>query len=547
MPGYRSILREEFKGYDTKKLSKDLMAGLTVAAVALPLALAFGISSGADASAGLITAIVAGLVITAFSGAFYQISGPTGAMAAVLIPVIARYELQGVFEATVIAGLILLLAGIFRLGKLTSFIPAPVITGFTSGISLIIALGQIDAFFGIKTPGESALEKIAGYFQGGSDLNLYAMGIGLFVIALMLFFPKKWNAVIPASLLGIIAATAISIVADLPVDTIGEIPRTLLPAERLRLSGLSLDQIAGLIPPAFSIAILGMIESLLCGASAGRMTGKRLDGNQELIAQGIGNLILPFFGGIPATAAIARTSVAIKSGAQTRLTGIFHAVGLLISMFLLAPVMSAIPLSALSGVLLVTAWRMNEWASIKYMFSRRFKGAILKFLVTMLATILFDLAVAILVGVFVGLVLLAMRLSKNNVSLEIIDIERAGLIDHDLISRYKKTCVIYITGPVIFTNTQSIEDVAYMVDDRFDTVIFSMRGASHLDVSGAQAMLDVIEGLKKNKMDVIICGLSQDAKKIFDRSGITELLGEHSFYWSVDKVLAHNRPHLWHN
>ncbi len=543
MNGYRSLLREEFKGYDVSLLTKDLMAGLTVAAVALPLALAFGISSGADASSGLITAIIAGLIISALSGAYYQISGPTGAMAAVLIPVIAAHQIQGVFIATVMAGALLVAAGIFRLGKLTAFIPTPVITGFTSGISLIIALGQIDHFFGIGPTGGSVAEKLIRYYEDGFSPNYYAAGIGLFVIALMLLFPKKWNAVFPASLLAIILATAFSIAADLPVSAIGEIPRTLLPAERFRLSGLSLEQVASLVPPAFSIAILGMIESLLCGASAGRMTGTRLNSNQELIAQGIGNFILPFFGGIPATAAIARTSVAIKSGAQTRLTGIFHAIGLLISMFLLAPVMSKIPLAALSGVLMVTAWRMNEWDSIKYIFSRRFKGAMLKFLLTMLATVLFDLAIAILAGVFVGLLLLAMRLSKNNVSLEIVDVERAGLTDHALITRYRDACVIYITGPLIFVNVQSIEDIAYMVDARFNTVIFSMRGASHLDVSGAQAMLDVIRKLKANARDVIICGLSPEARKIFDRSGISELVGEDSFYWSVDKVLAENRPH----
>ncbi len=536
------MIREEFQGYNATKLSKDLMAGLTVAAVALPLALAFGISSGADASAGLITAIIAGLVISALSGAYYQISGPTGAMAAVLIPVIANYQLQGVFIATMIAGILLIAAGVLRLGKLTAFIPAPVITGFTSGIAVIIALGQLDNFFGLPSAGGSAVEKLLRYFREGISPNFYALGMGLFVIAFMLLFPKKWNAVIPASLLAIILATAVSILAHIPVDTIGEIPRTLLPAARLRLSDISLQQMGNLLPPAFSIAILGMIESLLCGASAGRMTGKRLQTNRELIAQGIGNFILPFFGGIPATAAIARTSVAIKSGAQTRLTGIFHAIGLLLSMFLLAPVMSMIPLSALSGVLLVTAWRMNEWEAIHYIFSRKFKGAMLKFGVTLMATVLFDLAVAILVGVFVGLILLTTRLSKNDISMEAIDIQRAGLTDPALIDRYRSACVIYITGPVIFTNTESIEDILEKIPGHFNTVLFSMRGASHVDVSGAQAMLGIIKKLKAIHADVVICGLSPDARKIFDRSGITEVLGENSFYWSVDRVLSDPRP-----
>ncbi len=316
----------EFKGYNGGKLAKDAMSGMTVAAVALPLALAFGVSSGADAASGLITAIIAGIVIGSLSGAFYQISGPTGAMAAVLISIISQYQLQGVFIATLIAGVLLLVAGFLHLGKLTEYIPAPVITGFTSGIAIIIALGQLDNFFGVHSVGDSAILKFISYFKGGFSPNLYAVGIGLFVIVFMLVFPKKWNAVVPASLLSIIIATAASIFLKLEVGTVGEIPKTLLPAARLNLSGITLDKVTGLLSPAFSIAMLGMIESLLCGSSAGRMTGKRLNSDQELIAQGIGNIILPFFGGIPATAAIARTSVAIKSGAQTRLTGIFPAV-----------------------------------------------------------------------------------------------------------------------------------------------------------------------------------------------------------------------------
>ena len=351
-----SSLKQEFGGYNAAALTKDLMAGLTVAAVALPLALAFGVSSGADAASGLITAIIAGLIMSLLSGGYYQISGPTGAMAAILMSLVAAYGMDGVFIATLIAGIILLLAGILHLGKLTSFIPAPVITGFTSGIAVIIALGQVDNFFGTHSEGTSAIGKLFSYARLGFSPNLTAVGLGLFVVLFMVFFPKKWNAVVPASLVSIILTTAFSIFMQLDVAVVGEIPKTLIPENRLLFGALNLKTIGALVTPAFSIAILGMIESLLCGASAGRMTGVRLDANQELIAQGVGNILLPFFGGIPATAAIARTSVAIKSGAKTRLTGVFHAVGLLISMFLLAPVMSKIPLAALAGVLMVTAW-----------------------------------------------------------------------------------------------------------------------------------------------------------------------------------------------
>ena len=536
-----SSLKQEFGGYNAAALTKDLMAGLTVAAVALPLALAFGVSSGADAASGLITAIIAGLIMSLLSGGYYQISGPTGAMAAILMSLVAAYGMDGVFIATLIAGIILLLAGILHLGKLTSFIPAPVITGFTSGIAVIIALGQVDNFFGTHSEGTSAIGKLFSYARLGFSPNLTAVGLGLFVVLFMVFFPKKWNAVVPASLVSIILTTAFSIFMQLDVAVVGEIPKTLIPENRLLFGALNLKTIGALVTPAFSIAILGMIESLLCGASAGRMTGVRLDANQELIAQGVGNILLPFFGGIPATAAIARTSVAIKSGAKTRLTGVFHAVGLLISMFLLAPVMSKIPLAALAGVLMVTAWRMNEWESIRYIFSHKFKGAMLEFTATMFATIIFDLTVAILIGVLIGLVFLVSRLSFIEINYENVDMNRMHVTDPVLCERYSNAMVVYITGPRIFANTQAVADIAGKVAGS-DTVLFSMRGVSNIDISCAQTLRELVEGLRKKGVDVAICGMTTHAMKMMDRSDLHKIIGDENFYWSVERVLLTNRP-----
>ena len=536
-----SSLKQEFGGYNAAALTKDLMAGLTVAAVALPLALAFGVSSGADAASGLITAIIAGLIMSLLSGGYYQISGPTGAMAAILMSLVAAYGMDGVFISTLIAGIILLLAGILHLGKLSSFIPAPVITGFTSGIAVIIALGQVDNFFGTHSEGTSAIGKLFSYARLGFSPNLTAVGLGLFVVLFMVFFPKKWNAVVPASLVSIILTTAFSIFMQLDVAVVAEIPKTLIPENRLLFGALNLKTIGALVTPAFSIAILGMIESLLCGASAGRMTGVRLDANQELIAQGVGNILLPFFGGIPATAAIARTSVAINSGAKTRLTGVFHAVGLLISMFLLAPVMSKIPLAALAGVLMVTAWRMNEWESIRYIFSHKFKGAMLEFTATMFATIIFDLTVAILIGVLIGLVFLVSRLSFIEINYENVDMNRMHVTDPVLCERYSNAMVVYITGPMIFANTQAVADIAGKVEGS-DTVLFSMRGVSNIDISCAQTLRELVEGLRKKGVDVAICGMTTHAMKMMDRSDLHKIIGDENFYWSVERVLLTNRP-----
>lgn len=533
---YVQQLKKEFKNYSGADLIKDLMAGLTVAAVALPLALAFGVSSGATAAAGLVTAIIAGLVIGAFSGGFYQISGPTGAMAAILMSVIAGYGLQGVFAATLIAGVLLVLCGIFHIGRLTSFIPAPVITGFTSGIAVIIAMGQIDNFFGIASEGSSAVQKLFSYGRLGFPVNLQAVLLGMFVVLFMVFFPKKWNAVVPASFLSIIIATVISVVTKLDVETVGAIPKTLFLEDRLDIAALNFQDIKGLFGPAVSIAMLGMIESLLCGASAGKMANVRLNSDQELVAQGIGNIILPFFGGIPATAAIARTSVALKSGARTRLTGIFHALGLLVFMFILGPVMARIPLSALAGVLMVTAFRMNDWKEIRYIFSHHFKGAAAKYLITMAATILFDLTTAILLGVVTGLVLLVSRLSHIEINYEKVDMSRIKNADERLNKKYENAAVAYLTGTIIFANTQNIEEILVKMQE-FDTVLLSMRGVSYMDISGAITFMQVLAELQKQGKKIFLCGVPNSTMMMLKRSGIYDMIGENNFYWSVERAL----------
>lgn len=541
LKNYISDLRREFRGYNAAALTQDLMAGLTVAAVALPLALAFGVSSGADAAAGLVTAIVAGIIISLLSGGYYQISGPTGAMAAVLVSVGAAHGMQGMFLAGALSGIILILAALLHLGNLTSFVPAPVITGFTSGIAVIIAMGQIDNFFGTTSEGASAISKLFSYGELGFHPDMTTTAIGVAVVLVMGLFPKKWNAVVPGSLVSIILATAATIAFDLNVATVGEIPKSLLLENRLMLSEIDLSQATALLGAGFSIAILNMLESLLCGASAGRATGVKLNNDQELLAQGIGNLILPFFGGIPATAALARTSVAIKSGARTRLTGVFHAVGLLIMMFVLAPVISRVPLAALAGVLMVTAWRMNEWHAIRYMFSHRFKGPIFKFLATMAATIVFDLTVAIVVGVSIALVLMVARLSHLQINYEKVDMTRVGITDAALCSRYDNAMVAYITGPLLFANIPVLEQLPSHLDG-CDTLLLSMRGVPQLDMSGAQALMGILQTLREEGIDVVLCGLPTGAMEMMHRSGIYDMMGAGNFYWSVERALLDHRP-----
>ena len=505
---YTNLLQQEFRHYSKRKLQKDLLSGLTVAAVALPLALAFGVSSGADAAAGMITAIIAGLVIGTLSGGFYQISGPTGAMAAILTGIIASHGLAGVLVATFIAGILLLIAGLFKLGSLTSFIPSPVITGFTSGIAIIIALGQIDNFFGTTSSGESALSKLISY-RSGFFPDFPTLILGIIVLLLLIFYPKKWNQVLPASLVAIILATFASIIFNLPVAKVGKIPTSLLTSERLHLATLNLSLVKQLFLPAISIAMLGMIESLLCGASAGRMTGKDLDSNQELIAQGIGNMLLPFFGGIPATAAIARTSVAIKSGAQTRLAGIFHALFLFLSMIIFAPIMSQIPMAALASVLLITSWRMHEWTTIRTMFKQKNRAAILLFIVTMLSTIIFDLSIAIVIGVICGCIFFIVKSSRISIISEEIDWTRMDLPHSEVGSNW---AVIYITGPLFFMSANQLKRELDQAVGK-EGIIFSLRGVPSIDLTAQDTFPDYFSVAALNNQKLIFTSMQPEVEK----------------------------------
>ena len=510
---YKNLLQQEFSHYSLDKLKKDLLAGLTVAAVALPLALAFGVSSGADAAAGMVTAIIAGVVIGSFSGGFYQISGPTGAMAAVLMGVIATQGLEGVLVATFIAGIFLLLAGIFKLGSLTSFIPSPVITGFTSGIAIIIALGQIDNFFGTTSTGDSAIKKLLSYSSLGFSPDIPTVLLGLIVLLILIFYPKKWNQVLPGSLVVIILSTFVTVVFKLPVAKIGTIPTSLLTGTHLKLSQLNLPMIQSLIVPAISIAILGMIESLLCGASAGRMTGKDLDSNQELVAQGIGNIILPFFGGIPATAAIARTSVAIKSGAQTRLTGIFHALFLFLSMLIFAPIMSQIPMAALASVLMITSWRMHEWATIKNMITQKKRTALILFFVTMLCTIIFDLSIAIVVGIICGCIFFIAKSARISITTEEIDWDRMALPNSSAGSEW---AVMYITGPLFFMSASQLKKELDQVIDK-EGLIFSLRGVPSIDLTALDIFADYFSVAALNNQQLIFTSMQPEVEKQFQQ------------------------------
>ena len=534
-------VKAEFKNYKLSTLKMDILAGITVTAVALPLALAFGMGAGATAQSGLITAIIAGIVIGSLSGSSFQISGPTGAMTAILIPLTTKYGLEGIFIAGFLAGVFILLAAILNFGKFVSIIPSPVITGFTSGIAIIIFVGQIGNFFGLEAgTGEGAPAALFDYFSQPVMPNWYSVMIGAMTVLILVFLPKKWNRYMPSSLAALIIATASCIVFNLPVKTIGEIPRSLFPEIRLHFSSITWGMANDLFIPAVSIAILGMIESLLCGEAGGRMKGEKLHAKPELIAQGIGNMIIPFFGGIPATAAIARTSVAIKSGGQTRLVSVFHAIGLLISMFALAPLMANIPMAALAGVLMITAFRMNEWEMIKFIFSKGFKSAIAKFLITMTATVVFDLTIAILAGIIFSCLLFIHQISSST-HITIDKVHEKKLAEKYGITVKKSLDfirIVYLSGPIFFTTVHQINSGLSSLNDA-KVLILSMRGVPFIDTTGILEFNGLLKKLKANNCRLMFSGLQKPVLVRLLRSGIIDEIGADMVFWSAEQAIMH--------
>jgi SulP family sulfate permease len=535
------IWREEFKGYTLQSFQFDVLAGITVAAVALPLALAFGVASGATAAAGLVTAILAGVLIGGLGGLGVQVSGPTGAMSAVLIVLASRYGLEGMWLAGLMAGVIILLMGIFNLGQLVNFIPSAVLAGFTSGIAIIIFIGQIDNLLGVKTKAEeNALVKLSNYFKFDYSPNWPALALSVTVIAIMILWPKKWNLRFPGSLLGLIVVTVVTAVFKLDVPMIGKIPQTIMLSDRLSPADIPWKNAGDLFMPALSIAALGSIESLLCGTVAGKMINKKMNAGQELVAQGLGNIIIPFFGGVPATAAIARTSVAVKSGARTRVMSLVHALVILLAVLVLAPIIAKVPMAALAGILAVTAWRMNEWAEIRELGERKFKSAIFAFVSTMIATVALDLTQAIILGVGLSALIFVFQISQSKVFIAPVSVEKMRAQGYEMRSDGSMILVAYVMGPLFFgtvnTFNTTLDTTLNKVQGVRD-VILSLRTVPLMDTTGLSAIEDLIHRIEEQGGRVYLSGLNEPVRKYMERSGIIEHIGEEHVFWSADEAI----------
>ncbi len=361
--------------------------------------------------------------------------------------------------------------------------------------------------------------------------------IGAAVIVFMFIYPKKLNQYCPGSLIAIILATAATAIFGFDTPAVGEIPKTIILKERLDFSALSMSNIYSLIMPAVSIAALGLIESLLCGASAGRMKNEKLNADVELVAQGLGNMIIPIFGGVPATAAIARTSVAIKSGGQTRMVSIIHSAVLLLSMVALGGIMSEIPLSALAGVLIVTAWRMNEWSAIKSIFSKKLTTAIFQFLITMAATVIFDLTAAIVIGVIFSVVMFVVKVSDMQVTVAEVDTDKLNENNVNP-EKLKYTSVVYISGPLYFGTCSKLEEKITASGEDYN-IIFSMRGVTIADISGIEALRNYCEKMVSQGIMIYFSCVNKKVMDMMERCGFKERFKYDMYFWSTDKVFEH--------
>lgn len=531
------LWRREFHGYNMHKFQRDLLAGVTVAAVALPLALAFGVASGATAAAGLVTAVVAGTVASILGGAPFQITGPTGAMSAVLVVIASRYGIEGVWLASVLAGIIIILLGIFKLGQIINFIPSAVIMGFTSGIAVIILVGQIGYLLGVDTvTGHNSFAQLWGYLQLRQAPNMGAIILSLLVIITMIAWPKQLDARFPGSLLALILATAVTAIFRLDVPIIGAIPQSIVLDQRLTLSAIPWHHLGDMLGPALSVAALGAIKSLLCGSVIGRQAGAKMDNVQELFAQGVGNMLVPFFGGIPGSGAIARGSVVVRSGAVTRLAGVLHGFVLLVVVLALGSVISQVPLAALGGVLAVTAWRTNDWAAIRDIFRHRFPSELPVFLLTLIATAAFDLTQAIVMGVALSALIFVFQSGQTEIFYRPVSAEAMRKMGYELRDQGDRTLVVYIVGPLFFGTVHRFTAILERLD-AYDDIILSLRTMPLIDTTGLGVISEFIQRQKAKGGHVYLSGLARPVRQKLERGGIIAALGEDRVFWSADQAI----------
>jgi len=525
-------LLESYKAdlFKKKNLVNNVVAGIVVGVVALPLAMAFAIASGAKPEQGIYTAVIAGFAVSAFGGSRLQIAGPTGAFIVILSGITAKYGISGLQVATLMAGLILIALGAARLGTVIKFIPDPVIVGFTSGIGVIIWIGQWKDFFGLspETGGEHFYQKLIHLLAAMPTMYATTTGLALVTLALLIIWPrfKKLNRV-PAPLVAMVCATVIQDVASFPgVATIGStfggIPQTL---PTFALPDLTLSDLASLIGPAFTIALLGAIESLLSAVVADGMAGTRHDSNQELIGQGIANVLAPLFGGFAATGAIARTATNVRNGGNSPLAGIVHSITLLLIILLLAPLASSIPLCALSAILFVVAWNMSEAHRFIHLARTSPRADVIILLITFTLTVFADLVVAVNVGVVLASLLFMRRMA---LAVEVSDESEMHAGDGSIgtASLPEGTMVYSIDGPFFFGAAEKLERTLENVQQHMHTLVLRLGRVPFVDATGIQALIELANDCRRFGTRLVLCETRPNVVAKMERAGLVALIGK---------------------
>jgi SulP family sulfate permease len=538
------------KGYSKKQFTSDLTAGVIVGIVALPLAIAFGIASGVTPDKGLITAIIAGFIISFLGGSKVQIGGPTGAFIVIVFGIVQQYGLNGLILATMMAGGILVIMGFARFGSIIKFIPHPVIVGFTSGIALIIFSSQIKDFLGlnISTVPSEFIEKWIVYSQNIFSLNYWSLFVGAVSLAAIIFFPRITHR-IPGSIVAIILSTLLVHIFHLPVETIGsrfgEIPSS-IPSPTF--PDMDFQTIRSLISPATTIALLAAIESLLSAVVADGMIGGRHRSNMELVAQGAANIITPLFGGIPATGAIARTATNIKNGGRTPVAGIVHAIVLLLIMLFFGQWAKLIPMATLAAVLIIVAYNMSEWRSFIEVFKYP-KSDVAVLLTTFLLTIVFDLTIAIQIGMILAVLLFMRRMAMvTNVGIitrELKDEEEVT----DVNSIHNKKVpdgveVFEINGPFFFGAVSKFRDTVRIVENPPKIIIIRMRDVPAIDSTGIHALEKLLKETKRHGTHLVLSGVHTQPLMALAQAEFIEKIGEANIHGNIDDALDRAREIL---
>ncbi len=545
-PKLLTVIRE---GYSGEIFFKDLTAGIIVGIVALPLAIAFAIASGVKPEQGLYTAIIAGFLISLLSGSRVQIGGPTGAFIVIIYGIVQKYGYDGLVIATILSGILLIVMGVAKMGSVIKYIPYPVTVGFTAGIALIIAMGQIRDFLGLqmdKVPAEF-VDKIEEYAKHIATISPAAAGIGILTVVIVVLWPRVTRR-IPGSLMAIIVTTAIVSLFKLPIETIGsrfgEVSST---PPTLHIPHIDWTKIRHMISPAISIALLAGIESLLSAVVADGMTGRRHRSNMELVAQGVANVASPFFGGIPATGAIARTATNIKNGGLTPVAGIIHAVVLLLIMLFFGKWAALIPMATLAGILLVVSYNMSEYHLFLKMFKSP-KSDIAVLIATFLLTVLVDLTVAIQAGVVLAALLFMKRMADvtqvGYITSMMEDEEDTADQDPNAIRRFsvpKGVEVFEVNGPFFFGAADRFKHVLSLIVQRPKVLILRMRPVLSMDATGLRALEDVYEQTKKDGAVLILAGVHTQPMITMDKAGFLEKIGVNNVFENVCDALRRAR------